>query len=200
MVLATGLVRALDLPVRARRALPPDGLLELVRAPGAAATTLAVELVLESQRAGDPAAWIQREDGALFPPDLAAAGVDLEALLVARVPASHASLPKAAELVLRSGAFGVVVIDADGAALPRGEAWLGRLGALAREHACRCVLLTAPAEGSLGPLIPLRLAAARRRLWPGRFALSAEVHKDKSGARPERLPGPLVYAGPPGLP
>ncbi|MEZ4340063.1 MAG: hypothetical protein R3B82_25870 [Sandaracinaceae bacterium] len=199
--LPTGLVRALDLPEPARKGLPPGLLVELSRAPGAAATTAAVQIVLESQRAGDPAAWIQPEGGALFPPDLAAAGVDLEALLVVHVPprAGRAGLPKAAELLLRSGSFGAVVVDVEGQAPPRGGAWLGRLGSLAREHACRCVFLTAPAEGSLGPLISLRLRAARRRVRPGRFVLDTDVLKDKSGARPS-LPGPHLCAGPAGMP
>lgn len=196
-----GLVRALDLPERARKGLPPGLLVELSRAPGAAATTSATQIVLECQRAGDPAAWIQPEGGSLFPPDLAAAGVDLAALLVVHVPrvAGRAGLPKAAELLLRSGSFGAVVVDVDRQPPPRGGAWLGRLGSLAREHACRCVFLTAPAEGSLGPLVSLRLRAARRRVRPGRFVLDTEVLKDKSGAHPS-LPGPRIHAGPPGMP
>lgn len=199
--LARGVVRALDLPERARRGLPPGQLVELSRSPGAAATTAAVQIVLDSQRAGDPAAWIQPAGGPLFPPDLAAAGVDLEGLLVVHVPhrAGRAGAPKAAELLLRSGAFGAIVVDTDGRPPPRGGAWLGRLGSLAREHACRCVFLTAPAAGSLGPLISMRLRAARRRVRPGRFALSSDVLKDKSGARPV-LPGPALHAGPPGMP
>ncbi|MCB9593071.1 MAG: recombinase A [Sandaracinaceae bacterium] len=199
--LSGGLVRALDLPDRARKGLPPGLLVELSRGPGAAATTAAVQIVLASQRAGDPAAWIQPEGGTLYPPDLAAAGVDLDGLIVVHVPprAGRAGLPKAAELLLRSGAFGAIVVDVEGQAPPRGGAWLGRLGSLAREHACRCVFLTAPSEGSLGPLISLRLRAARRRVRPGRFVLETEVLKDKSGAHPT-LPGPALHLGPAGLP
>jgi len=196
-----GVIRALDLPERARRGLPRGQLLELARAPGAAATTAAVQIVLSSQREGDPCAWVQVDGGAFFPPDAAAAGVDLAGLVVVHVPrsAGRAGPAKAAELLLRSGAFGAVVVDLDGASPPRGGAWLGRLGSLAREHDCRCVFLTEPAEGSLGPLISLRVRPTRRRTRPGRFTFRSQVLKDKSGTRPE-LPGPLIHRAPPGMP
>ena len=38
--------------------------------------TTAVSLVIHAQRAGEPCAWIQPEGGLLYPPDLAASGVD----------------------------------------------------------------------------------------------------------------------------
>ena len=199
--LTGGVVRALDLPDRTRKGLPRGHLIELTRGPTAAATTAAVQIVLTAQGEGDPAAWIQPAGGSLFPPDLVAAGVDLDGLLVVHVPpkAGRPGLPKAAELLLRSGAFGAIVVDVDGSVPPRGGAWLGRLGSLAREHDCRCVFLAAPSEGSLGPLISLRIRAARRRVRPGRFVLASDVLKDKSGARPT-LPGPAAHRGPPGMP
>lgn len=196
-----GVVRALDLPVPSRTGLPRGHLIELARGPGAAATTAAAQIALAAQREGDPVAWIQPEGGALYPPDLAAVGVDLAGLLVIHVPADRgrAGLPKAAELLLRSGAFGAVIIDMHGCRPPRGGAWLGRLGSLAREHDCRCVFLATRASGSLGPLISLRLRAARRRTRPGRFVIDTEVLKDKSGARPSLI-GPPLHRGPAGLP
>ncbi len=199
--LSSGVVRALDLPAPARERLPRGQLLELARGPRSAATTAAVQIVLAAQQEGDPAAWVQPVGGTLYPPDVAATGVDLEGLLVIHVPASagRSGLPKAAEILLRSGAFGAVVVDVDGAGVPRGGAWLGRLGSLAREHACRCVFLAGPAEGSLGPLISVRVRPGRRRVRPGRFALDSDVLKDKSGARPELL-GPPLHEGPPGMP
>jgi hypothetical protein len=126
----------------------------------------------------------------LFPPDLAAAGLDLEALLVVHVPPEdRAAIPRAAELILRTGAFGAVVLDLRGGLegarvhVPRGIAWQGRLLTLAREHACRVLVLSSEAEGhgSFGPLVSLRFDVRRRRLAPGCFRVEARVLKDKSG-------------------
>jgi recombination protein RecA len=181
--------------------LPRGRLIELAGGADAARTTTAAQILLESQREGDPVAWVQPRGGELYPPDLAAAGLDLDALLVVHVPpdAGPAGLPKAAELVLRTGAFGALVLDVSHGRVPRGEAWLGRLASLTREHDCRCALLGPSADRSLGPLVSLRLRARRRRVRPGRHRLDAEILKDKSGVRPS-LPGPRVWGGPAGMP
>ena len=187
--------------------LPRGRLIELASGPGAARTTAAVQILLASQREGDPVAWIQPRGGALFPPDVSASGLDLGALLVVHVPpeAGRAGLPKAAEMVLRTGAFGALVVDLSHpldqgqAAVPRGGAWLGRLAGLAREHDCRCVFLGGDAAGSLGPLVALRLRVRRTRLRPGRFGLETVVLKDKSGWGPT-LPAPTRFGGPAGMP
>jgi recombination protein RecA len=200
--LRTGLSGLPSQPLReAPRPLPRGRLIELAAGPDAAATTLAVQILLESQREGDPVVWVQPRGGALHPPDLAAAGLDLDALLVVHVPADRgpAALPKAAELALRTGAFGALVLDVADARVPRGAAWLGRLASLSREHDCRCVLLGPAGEASLGPLVSLRLRARRRRVRPGRHRLEVEVLKDKAGLRPA-LPGPRVWVGPEGMP
>ncbi|MFO7565437.1 MAG: hypothetical protein R6X02_22540 [Enhygromyxa sp.] len=93
---------------------------------GEAQTTTAVMLLAELQREGETAAWIQPARGDLFPPDLAAAGVDVEALIVVHTPEhAQASMAgphgqcRAAELLLRSGGFGLVILDF-GRAEPRG--------------------------------------------------------------------------------
>lgn len=188
-------------PTDAREGLPRGRLIELAGGPDAGRSSAAARIVLESQREGDPVAWIQAEGGGLYPPDLAAAGIDLDALLVVHVPseAGRAGAAKAAELVLRTGAFGAVVVDASDGRVPRGGAWLGRLASLAREHDCRTVLLGPDAEGSLGPLVSMRLRARRRRRRFGEYALELEVLKDKSGHRPT-LPGPRTWVGPEGMP
>lgn len=185
----------------APKGLPRGRLIEVAGGPDAARTTAAVAILIASQREGDPVAWIQPRGGELYPPDLAASGLDLDALLVVHVPieAGPAGIPKAAELALRTGAFGAIAIDVSDAPLPRGEAWLGRLASLTREHDCRSVLVTPPSESSLGPLIAVRLYARRHRTRPGRFAVRTEVLKDKSGQRPT-LPGPPAWIGPEGMP
>lgn len=199
--LLKGIVRAPDLPVERPEGLPRGRIIELAAGPDVSRTTAAAQILLQSQIEGDPVAWVQPRGGAVFPPDLAAAGLDLGALLFVHVPAGagRAALPKAAELLLRTGAFGALLLDVDGARLPRGQAWMGRLGSLARDKDCRCVILGSGGEGSLGPLVATRLRARRRRLRPGRFRVETEILKDKTGTLPS-LPGPARYAGPEGLP
>ncbi len=199
----SGLLKAPELPsARSRGGLPRGRLIELTGGPDAACTSAAVQILLASQREGDPVAWVQPRGGALYPPDLAAAGIDLASLLVVHVPpdAGSAGMPKAAELALRTGAFGAVAIDLSSARPPRGDAWLGRLASLAREHDVRCVLLgPADAAASLGPIVPVRLHARRQRLRPGRYRIDVDVLKDKSGLLPS-LEGPAVWIGPEGMP
>lgn len=198
--LRRGLLEASSLPRPEPDPVPRARLIELATGPGAASVTAAVQIALLAQREGDPVAWLQLERAGLFPPDLAACGLDLAALAVVHVPRAEGALglAKGAELVLRTGAFGAVVLDLTGAAPPRGEAWLSRLGALAREHDCRVVLLGAAAQSSRGAMIALRLRAVRKRQRPGRFTLEAELLRRKAGLSAS-LPSPAVR-GPEGLP
>src|SRR4051812_19349566 len=80
-----------------------------------AALTYAVKLVLDAQTRAEPCAWITSTASSFYPPDLEQSGVALEALVVVRVNAQHAALHKmqavAAERLLRSGAFGLVIVD-----------------------------------------------------------------------------------------
>lgn len=188
-------------PREARTGLPRGRLIELAGGAGTASTSAAVWILLASQREGDPVAWVQPRGGSLYPPDLAAAGLDLAALLVVHVPpdAGGAGMAKAAELALRTGAFGAIAIDLTSVRPPRGDAWLGRLASLAREHDSRCVLLAPDASASLGPLVAARLRVRRRRIHPGRYRLETEVLKDKSGASPS-LEAPEAWRGPEGMP
>ena len=165
----------------------PGRLVELSGVGASARTTTAVSIVRAVQGEGDTAAWIQFRGGGLYPPDLHASGIDLDALIVVHVPrsaAAHASL-RAAELLLRSSAFGVVVIDLD-EHTPCGPsaAWQGRLLGLARQHQSRVVFLTRRPDTStsLGPLIGLRFSPQRRRTGPGAFEISPRLLKNKSGA------------------
>jgi recombination protein RecA len=201
--LRRGVIKAPELPSRdARGGLPRGRLIELTGGADAAATSAAVQILLASQREGDPVVWVQPRGGSLYPPDLAAAGIDLASMLVVHVPkeAGSGGMPKAAELALRTGAFGAIALDLTSARPPRGEAWLGRLASLAREHDCRCVLLgPADASASLGPLVSTRLRAHRRRVRPGRYRVETEVLKDKAGVMPS-LGAPEVWRGPEGMP
>jgi recombination protein RecA len=85
-------------------------LVELSGQESPARLTTALGLVLEAQLSGERVAWVTFESSAFFPPDAAAGGVDLEALPVVRIPTALAAA-RAAEHLVRSGGFGLVVID-----------------------------------------------------------------------------------------
>lgn len=144
------------------------GRLVEISARGASATlTAATGIVLEAQHAAEPAAWITLANASFYPPDVAASGVDLSALVVVRVGTVVAAA-RAAERLLRSGAFGLVVIDwntteRESQHMP--AAVQGRLVTLAQAHDAAVVCLTAKSDdaASLGSLVSLRAAALRSR-------------------------------------
>ncbi|HEY6173652.1 MAG TPA: recombinase A [Kofleriaceae bacterium] len=144
------------------------GRLVELSARGATATlTTAIELVLEAQQADEPVAWVTLGNATFYPPDVADSGVDLEALVVVRVHDIVAAA-RAAERLLRSGGFGLVVLDFAGTALDLPIAqpisFLGRLVTLAQTHDAAVVCITEkPNEApSLGSLVSLRAEALRR--------------------------------------
>ena len=71
---------------------------------------MAASLAWKAQLRGEPVAWILARPSSFFPPDLHAGGIDLEALAVVRVP-DAAAAARAADKLLRSGAFGLVLLD-----------------------------------------------------------------------------------------
>jgi recombination protein RecA len=165
---------------------------ELVPGPEPAVLSAAFALVRQAQRLGEPVAWVAVGADLFYPPDVAAGGVDLAAMPVVRTADSLAA-GRAADLALRSGAFGLVVLDLGRqAALPTPVQ--SRLVQLAIKHEAAVVCL---ADRPLGSLVSLRVAATRRRLGPGRFACEVTAIKDK-----RRGPGwrwQEVWGAPPGL-
>jgi hypothetical protein len=183
--------------------------LELSGGADVAQASAVVSLVRALQARGEHVAWVAPRGAGLFPPDWARAGVELDALLVVHVPERDPrAAPRAAELLLRTGVMGAVVLDLSSARaragarararargprednLLRGDAWLGRLFGLVREHGSRLVLLSPHdhAAPSLGPLVSVRLAVRHAsdeyglvRDDEGRIALTTEVLKDKTG-------------------
>lgn len=169
--------------------------------------SLAIALVLDAQQRNEPVAWIAGPTSAFFPPDAAAAGVDLNTLPVIVVPDSAAAARTAAQLA-RSGAFGLLVIDlaATREQLARQPAPLSvppplltRLVGLAQQHGTGVVFLTdsTAKQPSLGSLISLRVEAQRQAVGDGCFLCSAHALKDK-----RRGPGwnfSAVHFGPAGL-
>ncbi|HXC52886.1 MAG TPA: hypothetical protein VN634_18515 [Candidatus Limnocylindrales bacterium] len=171
---------------------------------GSAALTVAAGLVWKAQQLGEPVAWINVRSSSFFPPDLDAAGIDLAALVVVRINSNRPdgltdarAAARAADKLLRSGAFGLVILDL-GAQADVPSPLLSRLLGLAQKHHAAVVFLTErSADSSLAPIVSLRVAASRRQLGAGRFACTIEARKDK-----RRAPGwthEETFRGPPGL-
>lgn len=213
----TGVVAPSE-PVTLGRLAAPGRLIEISGGAASARLTTAVSLVRQAQLEGETTVWIQPVLGPLFPPDLAESGVDLDALIVIHVPEDRgpAGIARAAELLLRSGGYGLCVLDLSAPRPPsapasedmpakpcppglRGSAWQARLAGLARAHGSRVVLLTRSGErrDSLGPMVGVRLAPRRERRGPGVFAVRPDVLKHKGG--PPVAPPPELRRGPWGL-
>lgn len=153
-------------------------LCELAAGPDSAALSAAVSLVRDAQQHGDPAAWITARAATFHPPDAAAAGVDLAALVVVRAPDVRTA-GRAADVLLRSGAYGLVVLDlGTDTAMP--TPLQGRLVQLALKHDAAVLCLTEKTadEPSLGSLVSLR-GQVRRRRTAGGFVCTLQVLKDK---------------------
>lgn len=193
-------------------------LVELSGDGASASLTLAMRLVLDAQEVGEPVAWLGSDESSFYPPDAAESGVDLESLVVVRVcvslqpsaakssdkpavqvtPGLGQRLASAAERLLRSGAFGLVVLDLGKDAV-LSQPMQSRLLGLAQHHHAAVLCLTQKAESapSLGSLVSLHASAVRVWLGKERFACELRVHKDKRR-------GPVwsereVYRGPLGL-
>src|SRR5690554_7211912 len=82
-------------------------------------TTLSLHVVAEAQRAGGVAAFVDAEH-ALDPSYARALGVDVDELLVSQPDTGEQAL-EITELLVRSGAVDVIVIDSVAALVPRAE-------------------------------------------------------------------------------
>lgn len=143
-----------------------------------AAFTFAFTLALQAQQQGEPVGWVTPTDSFFYPPDAAQRGVNLDALVMVRVPDAQA-IARAGEKLLRSGGFGLVVLDLGSADIPM--PLQARLAGLARQHHTALVCLTEKErrQMSLGSLISLRVHAQRRRTPQGQFECELKVLKDK---------------------
>lgn len=155
-------------------------------------------IIRTAQMAREPTVWISCCDFTFFPPDVAAHGISLENLPLIKVhTVKHAV--RASEHLLRSGAFGLIIID-----LPvhifieQGK--LGKLARLADLHQT-AVIISTKQEGkystTLGSMISLRLEIERQCLGANKFRYTIHATKDK-----QRAPGwkySEVYNGPAGL-
>jgi hypothetical protein len=145
-------------------------------------------LVLDAQKRREPVAWIRDHDLPFFPPDLEETGVDLEAVTVIRTPDMRGAF-FAADTCLRSGAFGLVVMDLYGnvergrGCGGSGDAVQARLIRLAGKTGAAVVLLSVSGDPGLwsGSLVSLRVSVTRSAGGPGVYEYRFQVVKNKNG-------------------
>jgi recombination protein RecA len=180
-------------------------LVELSGAAEAAHLTAAFSLVLDAQINGDSAAWVTLENSSFFPPDVADSGVDIDALPVVRA-SNVRTAGRAADHLVRSGGFGLVIVDLSSGIETESERseekiplpLLTRLLGLARQQNVAVLFLTRKSEekSSLHSLISLR-AEARWQRRDEQFELIVCALRDKHGG--ERWTHREARRGPAGL-
>lgn len=161
--------------------------------------SLAVDLVAQAHRAEEPVAWLTPPTSIFYPPDADGWNIDWSSLALIRLRDRRRRL-RAADKLLRSGAFGLVVIDLPDTSTPSApRPLLGRLLRLADTHDSAVLFLTNTAERapSLSSLISVRARARWSDTDPHRLRATYTVIKDK-----RRGPGHRrkeAYDGPMGL-
>jgi recombination protein RecA len=101
------------------RGLPRGRIIEIFGPESSGKTTVALHAVATAQRQGGVAAFIDAEH-ALDPAWAKRVGVDLESLLVSQ-PSSAEEALKIAEMLIKSNAVDIIVIDSVAALVPRSE-------------------------------------------------------------------------------
>ncbi|MFP4374356.1 MAG: hypothetical protein ACLFPO_08495 [Spirochaetaceae bacterium] len=186
------LVRASDL----ERSRPParsdlDLTGRLAHFRGVGGTTLAAVLTARTQAAGQTVGWISATADVVYPPDLAAGGVDLRALTFV-FAADALQAARAAEHLLRSRAFTLLVVDLeDGAGIS--DAAQGRLLRLARNAEAGVLCISHGDRPLRGSMISLRGSVSRERSAVGRYRLRVRITRDKQG-EPGVRSGEVCYA------
>lgn len=190
-VVRTGL-ESLDLALAG--GFPKGAISTLEGATSSGRTSLAARLLAVATAAGGAAAlvdWCDDPNGSVFAPSLATAGVALERLLIVRV-GQVLEVVRAADILLRSAAFGTIVIPVVPSSRSVGPAVWTRLASLA--HHANAVLLVVGNEASneLRYFATVRVECALGRTeWigaPGLFRklagyeLCAQVRKHKRAA------------------
>ena len=171
----------------------------LIECSGTAQLTVALRLVHEAQEQDEPVVWLTLPHSFFFPPDAAALGIDLQALIVVRVP-NAATAIRVSDRLVRSGSFGLLIADlGSDKAVPL--PLLSRIAKLASQHdtAVLCLTEKSRAAPSLGALVSLRVDA-RRHLAPhggGERMLKIQIEaiKDRRG-RPGLLDEEVCRAAP----
>lgn len=196
-----GIFRAVDLePARGGGPWRFDSLMgvlaEISEETPSGAVSFTAEIIAEAQALGEPAAWISGEDSIFYPPDFVERGIDLASVAVIHAGGGQADALTAAEWLLRSGAIGLLVVDA-GDGWKVSDAALGRLQKLAERIRAAVVFLTRKCarEPSLGSRISLRCFVVKSCEAP----LQVDIHviRDKRANFSSRMS--RRYHGPSGM-
>ncbi len=144
-----------------------------------ASLTIVFRLVREAQLGAEPVVWVGRRESVFYPPDVAEVGVDLGALTVVWASETRRAV-RAADHLLRSGGFGMVVLDL-GIQDHLPPASQMRLAGLAKKHdaALLCITEKESRRPSLGSLVSLRAEVVRTDRRADRFRCEVRVLKDK---------------------
>lgn len=176
-------------------------LCELSGAGATASLTWAFELVRETQLDGEPVAWVTcSAESVFYPPDVRGCGVDLSALPVVRAE-GRGQAGRAADRLVRSGGFGLVVVDLVEAGTPTSGGEVARplqkrLLTHAEQQDVAVVFVTEKSgdRPSVGALVSFRGESQCRREGRGRFRCRLEVLADRrygpGGSREEVVEGP----------
>lgn len=154
-------------------------LVEISSSGTTASLSAVAALVYEAQRRSEPVAWISTWETTFYPPDLQDSGIDLGALpVIASGDVRRGA--RAADELLRSGAFGLVVLDL-GSQRDLSLPVQARLSGLVKKHRSTLVFLTRKRReaASLGSLISLRCDGCVSRRAFNRFTWQLDVLKDK---------------------
>lgn len=131
----------------------------------APALTFAVQLIREAQANRQPVAFVSSKESTFYIPDLISNGIDLESLVCIQTDTARFknAIARSADHLLRSGAFGLVLLDMHHEKRHIPMPLLTRLSGLCRKHECATLFLRSPqrAESGLGSLISLRLEVER---------------------------------------
>ena len=156
-------------------------LVEMSGAAGTSSLTMVASVILEAQKRREPVAWISAQDSIFFPPDMAATGIDLDALPIVKVKKAF-QVARAADALLRSGSFALIVLDL-GAQASMSLAAQTRLAGLARKYHTALIGITRKErrQQSLGSLVSLRGDCSRVRTGAHQFTCEVYILKDKRG-------------------
>lgn len=117
------------------------------------------------QGSHDMVVWLTtNEAGLIAGDDARVSGIDLAQCTFVKTP-SVTDAGRAADKLIRSGAFGLIVLDAT-VGEPPPEPLLSRLQKLTRKHQCSLIMVTRKddAAPSLSSMVSVRLSATRRCL------------------------------------
>ena len=152
MKVATTPTGSLSLDLALGGGLPKGRLIEIFGAEGGGKTTLTLHCIAEAQKKGGICAFIDAEHS-LDPSYAAKVGVDIDNLLISQPDNGEQAL-EMADVLIRSGAVDLVVIDSVAALVPRaeveGEMGDQTVGLMARmmSQGCRKLASTAGKTGT----------------------------------------------------